>query len=51
MIHVIVEFKDPYSKPIVLLVVKVVSVVNEDKVVVVEVTVGEEDTPDGEVVV
>ena len=33
MIHVIVEFKDPYSKPIVLLVVKVV--VNEVKVVVV----------------
>ena len=34
MIHVIVELKDPYSKPIVLLVAKVVNVVNEVKVVV-----------------
>ena len=32
MIHVIVEFKDPYSKPIVLL--EVVNVVKEVKVVV-----------------
>ena len=37
MIHVIVEFKDPYSKPIVLLVVEVVNIVKEVVVSVKEV--------------